>query len=117
MFSITHKISHALILAAFLALPSCAWAEQRSEPAGVTETEELHIGSEASNEADEALVAGSEIEADKGDLRGLFEKLYPALRIAANDSESTIPEQMAAWIIEYAPDILALCLVNAYDNY
>ncbi len=31
-----------------------------------------------------------------GELRGHFEQRYPALRTAANDSESTMPEQMAA---------------------
>ena len=31
-----------------------------------------------------------------GELRGHFEQRYPALRTAANDSESTLPEQMAA---------------------
>ena len=31
-----------------------------------------------------------------GELRGHFEQRFPALRTASNDSESTIPEQMAA---------------------
>ena len=62
------KISHSLMLAtvlALLALPSCSWAEKANEPAPVKTSEELPMGSEATNEADEALVAESENDADK----------------------------------------------------
>ncbi len=70
----TKKIADSVILATLLvllALPSCSWAQNTTEKAPETRTEalpmteELPMSSEATDMADEALVAESEKQADK----------------------------------------------------